>query len=335
MSAADQSGRYRSPFRYPGGKGKIVNFIKLLMLENGMVGHDYVEPYAGGASVALSLLFEDYADEIHINDINPGVHAFWDAALHSTSELCELINRTPVTMNEWHNQRAVLTAENPDPLQLALATFFLNRTNRSASSVVASSAARTRPGLGRSTLATTRPNSSNGSARSAARAAVSTSPRSTAPVSRALDPTRRAPDVSLSRPAVLREGRGPLRQLLLPRRPQRIATVVDHLAYPWLVSYDAALEILDLYRHHRLLRYGLSYSANRRGRALSHGVRLGTLIPRFPPAGIPPTSCWRRVQQQTGLRASRSLRAMDDGDGPSRRRGEGFRVRKIGNPREH
>jgi len=32
-----------------------------LFLENGFVGSEYVEVYAGGASGALSLLFEEYA----------------------------------------------------------------------------------------------------------------------------------------------------------------------------------------------------------------------------------------------------------------------------------
>ena len=32
------------------------------------------------ASVALSLLFEEYASHIHINDLNPGVYAFWESS---------------------------------------------------------------------------------------------------------------------------------------------------------------------------------------------------------------------------------------------------------------
>lgn len=51
--------RFPSPLRYPGGKGKLSSFLKLFMLENDLVGSDYIEPYAGGASVALSLLYEE------------------------------------------------------------------------------------------------------------------------------------------------------------------------------------------------------------------------------------------------------------------------------------
>ncbi len=59
MSPTTQS-RYPSPLRYPGGQGKVFNFLRLLLLENEMIGTDYIEPYAGGASAALGLLFEDY-----------------------------------------------------------------------------------------------------------------------------------------------------------------------------------------------------------------------------------------------------------------------------------
>lgn len=126
-----QSQRYPSPLRYPGGKGRVANFMKLLYLENDLLGAEYVEPYAGGASVALSLLFEDFASHVHINDVNRGVHAFWFAVLNDTDRLCARISETPLTIEVWREQRAIQRAEDPDPLELAFSTFYLNRTNRS------------------------------------------------------------------------------------------------------------------------------------------------------------------------------------------------------------
>ena len=41
----------------------------------------------------------------------------------------------------------------------------------------------------------------------------------------------------------------------------RIATIVRHLDRPWVVSYDAAPQILKLYSGHARIRYGLTYSA--------------------------------------------------------------------------
>lgn len=52
---------YVSPLRYPGGKLKVVDYIKRLFEVNDLVDGTYIEAYAGGASVALSLLFEKYA----------------------------------------------------------------------------------------------------------------------------------------------------------------------------------------------------------------------------------------------------------------------------------
>ncbi|TAN22207.1 MAG: DNA adenine methylase, partial [Actinomycetota bacterium] len=77
-----QNNIYPSPLRYPGGKGKITNFMKMVFLVNGLVGAEYVEPYAGGASVGLSLLFEEYASHIYINDLNDSVFAFWNAVVN-------------------------------------------------------------------------------------------------------------------------------------------------------------------------------------------------------------------------------------------------------------
>ena len=47
-----------SPLRYPGGKNRIANFIAQVCVDNRISGL-YVEPYAGGASVALFLLFSN------------------------------------------------------------------------------------------------------------------------------------------------------------------------------------------------------------------------------------------------------------------------------------
>ncbi len=122
---------FLSPLRYPGGKRKITNFIKLLYQSNDLLDGEYVEPYAGGASVALALLYDEYVRHIHINDLDQGVYAFWHSALNETESLCRLINDTTVTMDTWHNQRQVQKDSSASLLELGFSTFFLNRTNRS------------------------------------------------------------------------------------------------------------------------------------------------------------------------------------------------------------
>jgi DNA adenine methylase len=120
-----------TPLRYPGGKGKLAGYVANVIRLNDLVGGTYVEPYAGGAGVAIELLLTGLVRRIHINDLNPCVHAFWAAVLNDTDRLCDRIRRASVSMPTWHSQREVIAAEAPDPLDLAFATFFLNRTNRS------------------------------------------------------------------------------------------------------------------------------------------------------------------------------------------------------------
>lgn len=47
---------FYSPLRYPGGKGKLEPFMELLIRQTGHLGGTYVEPFAGGAGIALELL---------------------------------------------------------------------------------------------------------------------------------------------------------------------------------------------------------------------------------------------------------------------------------------
>ena len=121
-----------TPLRYPGGKGKLANFVKRLFEYNNLNDGTYVEPYACGAAVALSLLLEGYAWRVVINDLDPCVHAFWWAALNDTETLLRKITDTPVNMDIWHTQKSVIAnAKDFSTTEIGFATFFLNRTNRS------------------------------------------------------------------------------------------------------------------------------------------------------------------------------------------------------------
>jgi DNA adenine methylase len=121
-----------TPLRYPGGKAKLALYIKRLMKVNQLLDGEYVEPYAGGAGIALELLFHEYVSRIHINDVSLPVYAFWKAVLNHTDELCRLVVDTPLTVKVWDKQKVILgNAADYDDLALGFATFFLNRTNRS------------------------------------------------------------------------------------------------------------------------------------------------------------------------------------------------------------
>jgi DNA adenine methylase len=121
-----------TPLRYPGGKGKLAAYIKEVIRANQLYDGEYVEPYAGGAGIALELLFQEYVTKIHVNDLSAPVYSFWKAVLCDTDELCRLIKNTRLSVASWDRQKRIFA--NPREhsyVQLGFATFFLNRTNRS------------------------------------------------------------------------------------------------------------------------------------------------------------------------------------------------------------
>jgi len=121
-----------SPLRYPGGKGKIAPLMKDILVENHLLDGIYVEPYAGGAGIALELLFQEYVRKIIINDIDRSIYAFWHSILNHTEEFCTLIQDTELTISEWNKQKEIQKRKDTANLvELGFSTFYLNRTNRS------------------------------------------------------------------------------------------------------------------------------------------------------------------------------------------------------------
>ncbi len=85
----------------------------------------YIEPFAGGAGVGLKLLYDERVDDVVLNDLDPGVAAFWRVVFQRTDEFVALIETTGVNVDEWHSQRALHTAPaHGDDLTLGFATFF-------------------------------------------------------------------------------------------------------------------------------------------------------------------------------------------------------------------
>ena len=119
-----------SPLRYPGGKNKLAAFIAKICIDNNINGH-YVEPYSGGASVALFLLLEGFVKSITINDKDKSIYAFWYALLNGTDQFCERIEKCDVTIDEWKKQKEIQNDPEAKLFDLGFSTFYLNRTNRS------------------------------------------------------------------------------------------------------------------------------------------------------------------------------------------------------------
>ena len=121
-----------TPLRYPGGKTSLFEFFDEVIKKHGWQDVTYIEPYAGGAGAAVSLLLLEKVRNVVINDYDPAIYSFWLAVTEHNAEFIEQVAITPVNVEEWERQKKVYkTADTSDRLSLGFATFFLNRTNRS------------------------------------------------------------------------------------------------------------------------------------------------------------------------------------------------------------
>ena len=123
---------YYSPLRYPGGKGRLAPFMKLLIQKTGHTGGVYIEPFAGGAGIAINCLLNGVVSEIVINDLDKGIYSFWRSILSDTERFVNDIMTVPLNIDEWKKQHQIyLTNNQKYSYELGFATFYLNRTNRS------------------------------------------------------------------------------------------------------------------------------------------------------------------------------------------------------------
>lgn len=121
-----------SPLRYPGGKAALAGFFGDILSALEIKRARYIEPYAGGVGAGIALLREDIVEELVVNDIDPAVHAFWKSAVTDNENLVEMVESVPLTIDEWRKQRDIYRSRDErDLLRLGFAFFFLNRTNRS------------------------------------------------------------------------------------------------------------------------------------------------------------------------------------------------------------
>jgi len=121
-----------SPLRYPGGKVKLFPIFSRLIGENELYNRVYAEPYAGGAGLALKLLNHGFVQQIELNDADPAIAAFWRSVIRRPNEFCRLIEGTDISVLEWRRQREIYNEGlSVGELSLGFAAYFLNRTSRS------------------------------------------------------------------------------------------------------------------------------------------------------------------------------------------------------------
>jgi DNA adenine methylase len=121
--------KHRSPFRYPGGKTWLVPRIYDWMGEKDNSSSRFIEPFAGGAIVGLSVAFEELVGHVTLVELDERVAAVWRTILHPDDGLwlADAILNFSLTPENVDKLLAKVTESTRD---LALQTIVKNRVNR-------------------------------------------------------------------------------------------------------------------------------------------------------------------------------------------------------------
>ncbi|MDG4764410.1 DNA adenine methylase [Solwaraspora sp. WMMD406] len=272
-----------SPLRYPGGKGKLGPYFARLLADQAARIDTYAEPYAGGAGAGLYLLAEGYIGKLLINDLNPGIAAFWRAVLYRNEDFAERVREADVSIGAWHRHRRVyLEPEGHDDFELGYSTFFLNRCNRSGILT-----ARPIGGLDQAGKwkIDARFNRTNLFQRIRKLEALSDSIQVTQePAITFLESLSKSikPVLLYVDPPYLVKGE----ELYMSSHSwgdhERLAKVLARLRHPWVLTYDVDERVRNLYPLNRCIQYSISHTAQtqkigREFMLFSKGLRVGDL----------------------------------------------------------
>lgn len=257
---------FNSPLRYPGGKGRLTQHVIDLIEMNDLVGAHYVEPFAGGAGIAISLLYLEYADHIHLNDLDPSVHAFWHSIINHTEEFTRLVRDTPLTVEEWRKQHALQYVKEPiGTLALGFSTFYCNRTSRSG--IIRGGVIGGNNQTGKWKIdARYRPDVLTKRIDKVAsyRSRISLYNLDAADLIREVLPTLPERALVYLDPPYYHHGNKLYKASYKHDDHALIASLVGDIGQKWIVSYDNVEPIRELYSGYRQQSFGLRYTAARR-----------------------------------------------------------------------
>lgn len=120
--------KHRSPFRYPGGKTWLVPRVYQWLLSQKTKPAMFIEPFAGGSIVGLSVAFEGFADHVTLVELDEQVASVWITIIENGEGewLAKKIEEFDLTIE---NVNDLLSKENLPLREKAFQTIVQNRTS--------------------------------------------------------------------------------------------------------------------------------------------------------------------------------------------------------------
>jgi DNA adenine methylase len=115
-----------SPLRFPGSKRQMVPLVVEILRARKARTELFVEPFAGGASVALQLASWGEVDSVILADIDPLIYSFWRTATQDSGWLADVVLDIEVSLPMWQRMRSWEPTRTRDS---AVKCLFLNRTS--------------------------------------------------------------------------------------------------------------------------------------------------------------------------------------------------------------
>jgi DNA adenine methylase len=119
--------KVKSPLRYPGGKSRAIEKLKLLLPDN---FEEYREPFVGGGSFFIYLKQKRPDLKIWINDLNPELYYFWKYAQIDSEKLAKetlKVKRRRTNGQRLFSDLVKIDVNSLNGFERALRFFVLNR----------------------------------------------------------------------------------------------------------------------------------------------------------------------------------------------------------------
>lgn len=266
-----------SPLRYPGGKSKLTPLVEKLMHKAGINDGVYVEPFVGGGGVALSLLINKKVKKIIINDYDVAIYSVWYAIFNETDRFLQMIDNATLTIDEWRKQKEVYNNNNKEySFELAFATFYLNRTNRSGILKAGPIGGYEQKG---NYPISARFNKNKLKERiqliSSYKSQIELHNMEIKEFINNVIPTLSNDCFIYFDPPYFKKGKELYTNFFNPQDHKELSELILQVPFAWMITYDNVQEIEDLYKNQSLKRFDINYSAANSGKkseiiALSH-----------------------------------------------------------------
>src|SRR3990167_6998031 len=121
---------FYSPLRYPGSKRKLCNYLDKILAKNNYSPQVLIEPFVGGGSVFINFLLRHKEGKVVIEDKDELIYNFWKTLFDEPSYLIRFVKKVRVDLKTFDRYRHVSShTDKFSRKKLAEACLFLNRTS--------------------------------------------------------------------------------------------------------------------------------------------------------------------------------------------------------------